>query len=46
MLGLDEPLDYGITDGMLVLRLPERLPVSPAHVVRLAVLARSTRRFD
>ena len=47
MLGLDEPLDYGITDGMLVLRLPERLPVSPAHVVRLGLrLGTGTRRSD
>ena len=35
MLGLDEPLDHDITDGMLTLRMPERLPVSPAHVLRL-----------
>ena len=45
MLGLDEPLGYGIADGILVLRLPERLPVSPAHVLRLGLrLGPGTRR--
>lgn len=35
LLGLEEPLDWRVTDGMLSLRLPERLPVSPAHVLAI-----------
>ncbi|MBU3751778.1 MAG: alpha-L-fucosidase [Mycobacterium sp.] len=40
MLGLGEPVDWRVTDGMLWLRLPERLPISPAHVLRLGHGAR------
>jgi len=35
VLGLDEPVDWQVDDGMLVVRLPERMPVSPAHVLTL-----------
>ncbi len=40
MLGLGEPLDWRVDDGVLALRLPERLPVSPAHVLNLGSGAR------
>lgn len=33
--GLEEPVDWRVTDGMLRVRLPERMPVSPAHVLAL-----------
>ncbi|MGV0990725.1 MAG: alpha-L-fucosidase [Mycobacterium sp.] len=33
VLGLDEPVDWSVTDGALRVRLPERMPVSPAHVL-------------
>ena len=36
MLGLDEPVDWRVTDGALSVRLPERMPVSPAHVLTLS----------
>ena len=35
VLGLDEQVDWQVDDGMLTVRLPERMPVSPAHVVTL-----------
>ena len=35
LLGIDEPVDWRIADGTLSVRLPERLPVSPAHVLTL-----------
>jgi alpha-L-fucosidase len=35
VLGLDEPVDWQVDDGMLTVRLPERMPVSPAHVLTL-----------
>ena len=35
MLGLDEAVDWRVTDGMLTVRLPERMPVSPSHVLAL-----------
>lgn len=41
MLGLDEPLEYRIDDGVLSLRMPERLPVSPAHVLAIGLGARA-----
>jgi len=40
MPGLEEPLDWRIADGLLTVRLPERMPVSPAHVLVLAPGAR------
>lgn len=40
MLGLDEPVAWSVTDGMLRLRLPERMPVSPAAVLSLGHGAR------
>ena len=40
MLGLGEPVDWRVDDGLLMLRLPERLPVSPAHVLNLGTGAR------
>ena len=36
LLGLDEPLDWRVSDGVLGVRLPERLPVSPAHVLAIS----------
>lgn len=36
VLGLDEPADWQVTDGALTVRLPERMPVSPAHVIALS----------
>lgn len=35
MLGLDEPVDWQVTDGLITVRLPERMPVSPAHILVL-----------
>jgi len=35
MLGLGEPLAWSVTGGQLRLSLPERLPPSPAYVLRL-----------
>jgi hypothetical protein len=37
MLGLDEPLTWSVTDGQLRVTMPDRLPVSPAYVLRLDV---------
>ena len=36
VLGLDGPADWQVTDGALTVRLPERMPVSPAHVLTLS----------
>lgn len=33
LLGLSEPIDWQVDSGMLRVRLPERLPMSPAHVL-------------
>ncbi len=35
ILGLDETVDWRVTDDMLTVRLPERMPVSPSHVLAL-----------
>jgi alpha-L-fucosidase len=35
VIGLDEPVDWQVADGMLTVRLPERMPVSPAHALTL-----------
>ena len=35
ILGLAEPVDWQVTDGLITVRLPERMPVSPAHVLVL-----------
>ncbi len=35
LLGLDEPVQWRVDDGELTVRLPERLPVSPARVLDL-----------
>jgi alpha-L-fucosidase len=35
MLGLGEPVDWRVADGLLTVRLPDRMPVSPAHVLAL-----------
>jgi alpha-L-fucosidase len=35
LLGLDEPLTWSVTDGQLRVTMPDRLPVSPAYVLRL-----------
>ena len=40
VLGLDEPVDWQVADGMLNITLPQRMPVSPAHVVALGRGAR------
>jgi alpha-L-fucosidase len=34
--GLDEPVDWRVVDGSLTVRLPERMPVSPAHVLTIS----------
>ena len=36
VLGLDGPADWQVCDGALTVRLPERIPVSPAHVLALS----------
>ena len=36
VLGLDEPLDWGIDDGVLTVCWPDRLPVAAAHVVAVS----------
>jgi alpha-L-fucosidase len=35
MLGLDEPVEWRVADGLLTARLPDRMPVSPVHVLSL-----------
>jgi alpha-L-fucosidase len=35
LLGVDDPVESSVGHGALSVTLPERLPVSPAHVVRL-----------
>lgn len=40
LLGLDEPVEWEVRGGRLWLRTPERLPVSPAHVLTLGHGAR------
>lgn len=35
LLGLDQPVDWRVSAGLLRIRLPDRLPVSPAHVLVL-----------
>lgn len=42
LLGMDEPLDWSVTDGALQLTLPERLPVSAAHAIALQGTLRPT----
>jgi len=41
MLGLDEPIHWQVDDGMLRVRLPERMPVAPAHVLTLGTGAKA-----
>jgi len=36
MPALGQPVEWRVSDGMLWLRLPERMPVSPAHVLTLS----------
>ena len=36
VLGIDEPADWVVSGGALTVRLPERIPVSPAHVLALS----------
>ena len=43
MPGLGEPLDWSVTEGALTVRLPERMPVAPAHVLVLGPGARPAR---
>ena len=40
LLGVDEPLTWSVIDGQLRVTMPERMPLSPAHVLRLAGGAR------
>ena len=40
LLGLDGPVTWRVVDGMLHVTLPERMPVSPAHVLALGHGAR------
>ena len=42
VLGLDETVDWQVDDGLLTVRLPERIPVSPAYVVTLGDGVRPT----
>lgn len=42
LLGVDEPLDWGVRDGQLEVTLPERLPISPVHVLAVEGALRST----
>jgi alpha-L-fucosidase len=35
LLGADGAVDWSVHDGRVSVTLPERLPVSPAHVLRL-----------
>jgi alpha-L-fucosidase len=35
LLGLDEPVHWRVDGGLLRVRLPERLPATPAHVLAL-----------
>ena len=35
LLGVDEPIEWRIADGMLHIRLPGRVPVAPAYVLAL-----------
>ncbi|HXQ58981.1 MAG TPA: alpha-L-fucosidase, partial [Acidimicrobiales bacterium] len=39
LLGVDTPIDWQVRDGSLSVTLPKRLPVRPAHVLRLAPAA-------
>jgi alpha-L-fucosidase len=41
MLGLGQPVEWRVTDGMLRVRLPDRMPISPAHVLTLGRGARA-----
>lgn len=41
LLGLDEPVHWRVVDGLLRVTLPERMPVSPAHVLSLGFGTRS-----
>ncbi len=41
LLGAEQPVDWWVRDRMLYLRMPERMPVSPAHVLALGHGARS-----
>ena len=40
VLGLPEPVDWRVDDGTLKIVLPERMPVSPAHVIAIGAGAR------
>lgn len=40
VLGLDQPVDWSVHDGTLGITLPDRMPVSPAHVISLGAGAR------
>lgn len=40
LLGLGQDVDWQVVDGTLRVRLPERMPVSPAHVIVLGSGAR------
>jgi alpha-L-fucosidase len=40
LLGLGEDIEWKVSDGALRVRLPERMPVSPAHVIALGPGAR------
>ena len=40
VLGLPEPVDWRVADGTLNIVLPERMPVSPAHVIAIGAGAR------
>lgn len=42
LLGIDQPLEWWVADSMLRVRLPERLPPSPVHVLALGEDARPT----
>lgn len=40
VLGLDQHVDWQVDGGMLTVRLPDRIPISPAHVLTLGHGAR------
>ena len=46
LLDVDDPIEWSVVDDRLNITLPERLPVSPAHTIRLAPADGVTRSRD
>jgi alpha-L-fucosidase len=42
LLGVDEPIEWTIAEGVLEITLPDRLPIAAAHAVELTGTPRST----